>query len=249
MGLFSRRGESDGVVVKRAFGSKRFVEEETHERETYHGVLRSELDEPSKLPQAFEMLIEEANRARHQYERAELTKTQLAEVLQGLRVTGPDGTEWTMGATSGRWYRRPQGGTWVPSLPPEDDGEDSFHETGSQVAVSGGEVHDEEDFMANIDALLKGGLESFSVDEQVRPTESVSPWPEVTSAPSEVAPVAFEAAQGAVFDEHGSWDTSWDARGEKAEPAAFGDLPDLSAFETPPVIDGGGWAAWGVRPE
>ena len=57
MGLF-KKSSNESVVTKRAF-SRRFVEEDTVERETYHGVLRSELDEPAKLPQAFEQLIED----------------------------------------------------------------------------------------------------------------------------------------------------------------------------------------------
>lgn len=253
MGMFGRRGEKESVAVKRAFGSKRFVDEEAEERETYHGVLRSELDEPAKLPQAFEMLIEEANKARHLFERGEITKVQLAGVMQGLRVTGPDGTEWTMGATSGRWYRRPVGGTWVPSLPPEDTGDISFAERrdaeGSRV-----DVHNEDDFLANIDEILRSGIDSFGVDDHVRPSESVSPWPEVTTQPSEDTPVQYEAAPRAVVDEHGGWDTTWDARGADIE-SAFGDLPNLSDLEKPteqattPPADGSGWAAWGVKPE
>jgi hypothetical protein len=54
------------------------------------------------------------------------------------------------------------------------------------------------------------------------------------------------------MDESGVWDTSWEASGKTSADAgvgAFEDLPDLSAFDTPPPVDGGGWAAWGVKPE
>lgn len=249
VGRFSRKQSSaDSVVTKRAF-SRRSVEDEVVERETYHGVLRSELDEPTRLPLAFEMLIEETNRARHAFERGECTKIQLAEIFQQLRVIGPDGTEWTLGATSGRWYRRPVGGTWVPALPPEDDADGNSYVDQSRSEKTKATTDVGDDFLANIDALLSGGVEGFGVDEPLRATESVTPWPEVQQDPSDEAPVHYESAASGVIDEHGAWSSQWDAKGEESGDAAFSDLPDLSAFETPPSLeDGGGWAAWGVKP-
>ncbi len=247
MGLF-KKSSNESVVTKRAF-ARRFAEEDTVERETYHGVLRSELDEPAKLPQAFEQLIEEVGKARHAFERGDLTKVQLAEVLRNLRVVGPDGTEWTMGASSGRWYRRPVGGTWVPSLPPEDEDVTSGGFSGNQSLSARADQNQEDDFLANIDELLQGGLDSFGVDESLESTDTVSPWPTVGSHGSDADPVSYRQTESSIIDESGVWNTSWEASGKDSGAGAFEDLPDISAFDTPPPIDGGGWAAWGVKPE
>ncbi len=250
MGLF-KKSSNESVVTKRAF-SRRFVEDDAVERETYHGVLRSELDEPAKLPPAFEQLIEEVGKARHAFERGDLTKVQLAEVLRNLRVVGPDGTEWTMGSSSGRWYRRPVGGTWVPSLPPEDEGFSSNNFSDNRTLGQQTSTNQEDDFLANIDELLEGGLDSFGVDESVESTDAVAPWPAVQGHGSEAAPVSYRPTESTIMDESGVWDTSWEASGKTSADAgvgAFEDLPDLSAFDTPPPVDGGGWAAWGVKPE
>jgi hypothetical protein len=250
VGLF-KKNSNESVVTKRAF-ARRFVEEDTVERETYHGVLRSELDEPAKLPMAFEQLIEEVSKARHAFERGDLTKVQLAETLRNLRVVGPDGTEWTMGASSGRWYRRPVGGTWVPSLPPEDEGSMASGFSGSQGQSASVGSGQEDDFLANIDELLQGGLDSFGVDESVESADAVSPWPTVGGYGSDAEPVSYRATETSVIDESGVWGTSWEASGKSEGGSlggAFEELPDISAFDTPPPIDGGGWAAWGVKPE
>lgn len=239
MGFLSGRNDKTSPTTKRAF-SRRFVEEETTVRETYHGALRSELDEPSRLPSAFEQLIEQAGQARHSFERGALTKIQLASVLQGLRVVAPDGTEWTMGATSGRWYRRPVGGTWVPALPPESE-----DESNASFSHGGETSHDNDDLLANIDAMLRGGVDLFDDSYQAAvPTESVSPWPTVQSGPSQAAPVSFQPSPSSVVDEHGAWDASWDAR--SGEAASSDDLG--FAFDEPAPVDGGGWAAWGAAP-
>jgi hypothetical protein len=252
VGLF-KKNSNDSVVTKRAF-ARRFAEDDTVERETYHGVLRSELDEPEKLPRAFEQLIEEIGKARHAFERGDLTKVQLAEVLRNLRVVGPDGTEWTMGSSSGRWYRRPVGGTWVPSLPPEEEGYSEAGFSGRQNLRTSTGPNQDDDFLANIDELLQGGLDTFGVDESVESTDSVAPWPAVSGQGSDAEPMAYRATESSVVDESGVWSTSWEASGKSATEAsstagAFEDLPDISAFDTLPPVDGGGWAAWGVKPD
>ena len=241
MGLFSGRNEKSSPTTKRAF-ARRFAEEETTVRESYHGALRSELDEPSRLPSAFEQLIEQVGQARHGFERGALTKIQLAAVLQGLRVVAPDGAEWTMGATSGRWYRRPVGGAWVPALPPEgaDEGQVSFHQPGSPST-------DSDDLLANIDEMLRNGVDLFDDSQHAAvPTENISPWPTVQSGASHAEPVSFQASPASVVDEHGSWDSSWDARPSAAADAS--DDLEITAFGDPAPIDGGGWAAWGAAP-
>jgi hypothetical protein len=242
VGFLPGKKEKSSPTTKRAF-ARRFTEEETTVRESYHGALRSELDEPSRLPGAFEQLIEQVGQARHGFERGAITKIQLAAVLQGLRVVAPDGAEWTMGATSGRWYRRPIGGAWVPALPPEadDEGRASFQQ-GSTPS------HDNDDLLANIDEMLRNGVDLFDDSQQAAvPTENISPWPTVQSGASHAEPVSFQASPTSVVDEHGSWDSSWDARSSSAV-ADSGDDDAITAFGDPAPIDGGGWAAWGAAP-
>ena len=76
------------------------------------GSLRSELDDTPELDPSFQSLEICFQAARLAYMEGRLSAPDVASLLQELRLTGSDGAEWTLGATSTRWYRRTTGGRW-----------------------------------------------------------------------------------------------------------------------------------------
>lgn len=90
-----------------------------HQADAFLGTLRSEFDEPEIVPEGFVRLAEDASMAVEAYKAGRITKKDLAERLSKLRATDVSGGEWTVGATSLRWFRRQGGaGMWVPVPPP-----------------------------------------------------------------------------------------------------------------------------------
>jgi len=75
--------------------------------ETLDGTLRSEFDEDDAvLHPEFELLINIANTIRVLFVDGRLPPERTAEILSSLRITAIDNSVWTVGATSGRWFRR-----------------------------------------------------------------------------------------------------------------------------------------------
>lgn len=82
------------------------------------GTLRSELDEDDDggLHPSFEILAGLVVTVRTAYTSFRITPEQAARICASLRLEGRDGNEWTVGATSGAWYRRRTGETvWQKS--------------------------------------------------------------------------------------------------------------------------------------
>jgi hypothetical protein len=81
------------------------------------GTLRSELDEDDDgLHPSFEILAGLVVTVRIAYTSFRISPRQAAEICADLRLNGRDGNEWTVGATSGAWYRRRSGETvWQKS--------------------------------------------------------------------------------------------------------------------------------------
>ena len=82
------------------------------------GTLRSELDEDDDggLHPNFEILAGLVVTVRTAYTSFRITPEQAARICAQLRLEGRDGNEWTVGATSGAWYRRRTGETiWQKS--------------------------------------------------------------------------------------------------------------------------------------
>lgn len=211
------------------------------------GILRSELDEPKNLPGPFLDLITQIGQARHGYDTGSFTKSQYATVLRGLRIVGPDGTEWTMGATSGRWYCRPVGGAWVPSTPPSElslGGNDLApsmpNNTSSKTDTQQGIA--DEDLFAHLDAVLRSG--DFESGASYKPSDPVALYPEVTGEASTSGPLVFESASASI-DSDGAWSTEFSA-GDAG--AAFAEAPALD-FEVEHSDTSNAWQAWGIDPE
>ena len=211
------------------------------------GILRSELDEPKNLPGPFLDLITQIGQARHGYDTGSFTKSQYATLLRGLRIVGPDGTEWTMGATSGRWYCRPVGGAWVPSTPPSElsqvlsESASPLHgnastTTGAQQSVA------EEDLFAHLDAVLRSG--DFESGASYKASDPVELYPEVTGQASTSGPLVFEQANVSI-DEDGAWSTEF---ASSDAGAAFSEAPSLD-FEVENNDSSNAWQAWGIKPE
>ena len=82
------------------------------------GTLRSELDEDDGggLHPNFEILAGLVVAVRTAFTSFRINPAQAAELCARLRLKGRDGNEWTIGATSGSWYRRRIGETvWQKS--------------------------------------------------------------------------------------------------------------------------------------
>jgi hypothetical protein len=82
------------------------------------GTLRSELDEGSDLDWAFGSLEASVSAVRAAYLSHRLPPHMAAMLLTELRLNGSDGAEWTVGATSGNWWRK-TGGQWEVVGAPE----------------------------------------------------------------------------------------------------------------------------------
>lgn len=272
MGILRKKGGGD-VYAKRLSSRGKSV---SHDDVVFRvGTLRSELDEPSNMPQAFEDLVTQAARAKLAYDNGEMTKAQYAMVLRGLRLVAPDGTEWTTGATSGTWYCRPVGGAWVRSMPPTED-------KPSDLPVVPRVLPPRE-------VVVPVPAAGVSSGESYQPSGFAGTMPTVTQRPSTSNPVTWEST--AKVDEHGVWSGEWSAP-ERSRPSSDEDLldeilraaesvssapaaratdeiaapddvteeraagenvPDFDPFgslpEEPKPNEGGGWAAWGIDPE
>jgi hypothetical protein len=89
------------------------------EAETFLGGLRSELDEGSQIHPAFASMAAAADSVRASYLSYAITPNKAAEAFRLLRVTDESDIEWTVGPSSGSWYRRRVGSsTWQPGPPP-----------------------------------------------------------------------------------------------------------------------------------
>lgn len=76
---------------------------------TFLGTLPSELDDDSsgmRMHPAFEQLAGSTYAVRAAFLGSRVSAEVAAELFASLRLTDQDGAEWTMGPTSGKWYRR-----------------------------------------------------------------------------------------------------------------------------------------------
>lgn len=86
----------------------------------FFGTLASELTEEVPLTGAFAELHARFEQLRDAYLAGRIDQTTFGRYLMDLRVLDQSGILWTIGASSGRWYRRaPQDGrTWSPTHVP-----------------------------------------------------------------------------------------------------------------------------------
>lgn len=82
------------------------------------GTLRSELDEGSDLDWAFGSLEASVSAVRAAYLSHRLPPHVAASLLSELKLQGSDGALWTVGASSGSWWRK-SGDQWEQSGSPE----------------------------------------------------------------------------------------------------------------------------------
>jgi len=84
-------------------------DEAIEKAETFLGGLRSELDEGSHLHPSFASLAAAADAVRAGYLSFGITPQRAAEAFQLLRILDDNDIEWTVGPSSGSWFRRRQG--------------------------------------------------------------------------------------------------------------------------------------------
>jgi len=112
MAIFSRKTDVGAEV------------DEDSVREAFLGTLRSELDEDVPLEGAFAELYARFGALRDSYDTGRLDARSFGLALRDLRVIDTEGYQWTIGATTGRWYRRNQqeGGQWMSAPIPAGTG-------------------------------------------------------------------------------------------------------------------------------
>jgi hypothetical protein len=113
MAILPRRAQTDGVTVPDALA-----------REAFLGTLRSELDEDTPLEGAFAELYARFTALRDAFVAGKLEPRSFGRALRDLRVIDGEGFQWTIGATTGRWYRRSVGETnrWMAAPAPLGSG-------------------------------------------------------------------------------------------------------------------------------
>lgn len=112
MAIFARKNQS-GIEV-----------DESTARDAFLGTLRSELDEDVTLEGAFAELYARFGALRDSYDSGRLDARSFGLALRDLRVIDTDGYQWTIGATTGKWYRRNQqeGIQWASAPVPAGTG-------------------------------------------------------------------------------------------------------------------------------
>lgn len=85
------------------------------------GTLRSEFDiDQTELSAEFVALEQLTQQVREAFLQGRASEMGAAELLRELRLPGDDGATWTIGATSGNWYRRDEvARVWELAAPPE----------------------------------------------------------------------------------------------------------------------------------
>jgi len=83
------------------------------------GGLKSEFDEGYSLSVEFNSLIAAADNIRDKYVKFEIDAEIAAELFAKLKIKDTNGNDWTIGASSGSWYKRfPNEKQWISSNPP-----------------------------------------------------------------------------------------------------------------------------------
>jgi len=104
--------------------------------EVFLGTLRSELDSATRPAEEFLALEAAVRKILGYYRRGRITADVTASALSRMVIRTGTGTDWTVGATSGRWYRRPSGGAWVPATPPGPGRTDDSIEASARAALT-----------------------------------------------------------------------------------------------------------------
>jgi hypothetical protein len=138
-------------------------------RESFLGTLRSELDDDVTLDGAFAELLARFSSLRDSYMAGRLEAKAFGRLLRDLRVLDGDGFQWTVGASTGRWYRRnvQDGGQWMAAPAPGRGGGMLVDASGQ---ASGWAVEDWDERRAK---RLREQAEKARFDEEIRSTQPV----------------------------------------------------------------------------
>lgn len=101
--------------------SRRPTEEsrETPVLESVSGTLTSPLNESRRLPSVFIEVLTLQAQLERRYKAGELSAAEYAASLANLVIALPDGSSWTIGASTKLWYSKADGDAeWRRSIPP-----------------------------------------------------------------------------------------------------------------------------------
>jgi hypothetical protein len=85
------------------------------------GALPSEFDTPERVAASFSTVLSAVSDLVYAYQTGKVTSEAAGRVLSDVLITDDSNIEWTVGASTLRWYRRLPGGAWRVASPPEQD--------------------------------------------------------------------------------------------------------------------------------
>lgn len=124
-----RFGRNDGSLI--------LASELAGDAELY-GTLESELDDSVTLHGAFAELHARYTSLRNSYHTGKIDGNEFGAAMSELRVRTSDGDLWTIGTTTGRWYRRglTGGAAWSTHAAPTDQAGELVNRSGVVVGWS-----------------------------------------------------------------------------------------------------------------
>jgi hypothetical protein len=208
--LFSRHSVPEDELLPSSSAARGW------DRQVQHGTLRSELDEPAVLLPAFSELAARVAELMASYDAGHLTRSALAGELDTAKVTHTDGSVWTIGVSSGQWYRRLSGvGTWEAALPPD----------GATTTV-------DNDLTADGPAWLQDTprIAPAPAPDTISGFGSpAAPWPDLHAGASGEPLPENRTDDGYLIDDDGVWESNWEAAARPTTPAR--PQPPLDALD------------------
>lgn len=201
------------------------------------GSLRSELDTPDEVPPNFDRLRRAFYAALDSYLRGERTKAEVAPLLDGLKATDATGQQWTLGATTGTWFRR-VGSRWMMSGPPvalSGDAQDGPWRTiAAQLLGSRPDVAPRAEPVPTVEpSSPAGAVASFPDDSQAPPQPTSAPAPESEESP--VPPTSDGPSTGPDTDDDPF--AAFLPSPNAATPPPSPPAPDDPAFDDDPAFN------------
>mgnify|MGYP006158192475 FL=1 len=125
------------------------------------GVLPSEFSAPATLSEDFKDFEATVSQLVTAYQYGVIEPAAAAAALSEMIVIDHNGMQWTLGATTMRWYRRIPGGDWRNATPSANDSGESVKETvRAAKAVATQAISDAQASTAGAESAAAAAVES-----------------------------------------------------------------------------------------